>query len=69
MANIFQNLVNSVLQNNPNIRNNPQAQEYLNVISSGDSKKGQEIAENLCKTYGVTKEQAISQAKQFFGIK
>lgn len=67
--NIMQNIVNAVLQRNPNVRNNPQAQEYLNVISSGDSQKGQQIAENLCKTYGMTKEQAIAQAKGFFGIK
>lgn len=67
--NIMQNIVNAVLRRNPNIQNNPQAQEYLNVISSGDSQKGQQIAENLCKTYGVTKEQAIAQAKEFFKMK
>lgn len=69
MTNIFQNLVNTVIQRNPNIKNNPQAQDYLNVIGSGDHKRGAEIADNLCKTYGMTREQAIAQAKQFFGIK
>lgn len=69
MNNIFQAVAQLAMRLNPNIRNNPQAQEYLNVIASGDSKKGQEIANNLCNTYGVTKDQAIQMAKQRFGIK
>ena len=48
--------------------NNPRAQEYIKIIQSGDSKKGEEIANNLCQTYGVSKEDAIKNAKQFFGV-
>jgi hypothetical protein len=32
-------------------------------------KKGQEIAENICKSMGVSKEDAIRQAEQFFHVK
>jgi hypothetical protein len=67
MINIQQFAMN-LLQNNPNIAKNPQAQEMLKVIQNGDSQRGQMIAENLCKTYGITKEDALAQAKKFFHI-
>lgn len=57
-----------MIKNNPNIANNPQAQNYISILESGDAKKGEEVANNLCQTYGVTKEEAISQAKNFFRL-
>lgn len=56
----------NAMRQNPNVANNPQAQNYLNILQSGDSQKGQQIAENLLKTYGMTKEQGLSQVRQFF---
>lgn len=61
-------LAMSLLSKNPQIANNPNAQELLQVIQNGDSQRGQQIADNLCSTYGVTKEQAIRDAKNFFNI-
>lgn len=58
----------NLISRNPNIANNPRAQEYIKIIQSGDSKKGEEIANNLCQTYGMSKEDAIKNAKQFFGV-
>ncbi len=58
-------LINKLSQMRPDIANNPMFQ----AIQSNNSKKGEEIADNLCRTYGVTREQAIQQAKQFFGIR
>lgn len=58
-----------LLRQNPNIMNNPQAQHMVSIIQNGDSAQGQQIAENLCKTYGISKEDAIQQAKQFFGMR
>lgn len=58
-----------LLRQNPNIMNNPQAQHMVSIIQNGDSTQGQQIAENLCKTYGISKEDAIQQAKQFFGMR
>lgn len=57
-----------MIQRNPNIANNPRAQEMISVIQNGDSARGQEIAKNLCNTYGVSEQDAINQAKQFFRI-
>lgn len=58
----------NLLMRNPQIANNPQAQEYLQVIQNGDAERGQQIADNLCQTYGVSRDEAISQAKRFFGF-
>lgn len=56
----------SQLQNNPNIANNPQAQNFIQVLQSGNAQMGQQIAENILKAYGMTKEQGMAQARQFF---
>ena len=56
----------SQIKQNPNITNNPQAQSYIQIIQSGDQKKGEEIAQNLLKSYGMTKEQGMAQVKRFF---
>lgn len=54
------------IQNNPQIANNPQAQQYIKVIQDNDEQRGEEIARNLCKSYGVTPEQVLQSAKEMF---
>lgn len=58
-----------MLQSNPQIANNPMGQALIQAIQTGDSKAGEQIAENICKTYGLTKEQAIQQAIQGFNLR
>lgn len=67
--NSIQNFVGNIIASNPAIANNPQAQNYINVIQSGDANRGQQIADNICKTYGVSRDEALNQAMQFFGIR
>lgn len=43
----IQQMAMKILKENPNIANNPNAKSMINVIQSGDEKKGQEIAENI----------------------
>lgn len=57
-----------ILQTNPQISNNPMTKELIEVLRSGDTEKGQKMAQNLCDSYGVTKEQALQQARQHFGF-
>lgn len=64
----LKNMAMNLLAKNPAIANNPQAQHYLGVIQNGDSTQGQQIAENLCQTYGISRDEAIRQAKQFFNL-
>lgn len=58
----------NLIMRNPQVANNPQAQEYLQIIQNGDAEKGQQIADNLCQSFGVSRDDAISQAKRFFGL-
>lgn len=67
--NVMNTLLQSLIANNPNMANNPNAQNYLNVIQSNDQAKGEQIANNLCQTMGMSREQAIAQAKAFFGLR
>lgn len=55
-----------MIQHNPALQNNPNAREMIDVIKSGDVDRGQQIARNLCNTYGVKPEDAIAQARSFF---
>lgn len=57
-----------MIKNNPNVANNPRAQEMIAIIQNGDAAKGQELAQNLCATYGDTPDQAFAKAKKFFNI-
>lgn len=56
----------SMIQNNPGIQNNPMAQNFIGIMQSGDTKRGEEMANNILSTYGITKDQALNKAKQFF---
>ena len=58
----------NAMRQNPNIANNPQAQNFLQILQSGDAQKGQQIAENILKSYGMTKEQGLNQVHSFFHI-
>ena len=58
----------NILKQNPNVARHPQAQATLQVLPSGDAQKGQQIAQNLCQTYGITPEEAVKQATSFFNI-
>lgn len=62
------NLISSLIMNNPNVQRNPQAQEYLQVIQNGDNRRGEQIANNICRAYGVSPEKALQDAKAFFHI-
>lgn len=62
----FNAIIGTLLKMNPQVANNPRAMEMLNVIQSGDTQKGEQIANNICKTYGISKEDATKQAENFF---
>lgn len=63
------NFAMNMIRNNPQIANNPMAQNMLNVIQSGDNRAGEQLANNLCQTYGISREDALKQAQQFFGFR
>ena len=56
-----------MIQSNQNrIPNTPWAQSAVNAIMNGDANTGAQIAQNLCNSNGVSKEQALQQAADFF---
>lgn len=57
-----------MIQTNPKLKNNQMAQELVSCIQSGDNSKGEKLANNILKTYGVSKEDGINQAKNFFHL-
>lgn len=59
-------LLLSRLQQNPNFKNNPEAQEMLNVILTGDSKRGEEIANQILQSNGVSREEGVNMARSYF---
>lgn len=65
----FRGFALSMIRNNPNIANNPNAMEMVRVIEQNDSVKGEQLARNLCNTYGVTPQQGIDQARNFFNLR
>lgn len=57
-----------LISRNPQIANNPNAQEMISVIQSGDFQRGQLIAQNLCAANNTTPDEALRQARGFFGF-
>lgn len=58
----------NLINKNPQIANNPNAKGMLQAIQNGDNAKGEQIARNLCNSYGITPDQAVQQAKRFFNL-
>ena len=64
------NLATQMIQNNPQINQSPFAQAGINAILNNDSKTGEQLANNILSSMGMTKEQALEIAKRqnLFGI-
>lgn len=58
----------SIIEKNPQIANNPQNQNYIKILKSGDAKKGEEVARNICESYGVSPEDGVKQSQSFFNF-
>lgn len=64
----FQKMALKIIEKNPNLAKDPQNKELIDALRSGDQKKGEELALRLCTDRGVTPEQAVSEAKNFFKL-
>lgn len=47
----------------------PIQQNYIDILKSGNTNRGEQVAANICNNMGVTREEAVTQAARFFGIK
>lgn len=64
-----QQLAATLIAQHPQIANNPQAQQYLQLIQTGDTARMQEVVTNVAQTYGMTQEQMAQDALRFFGLR
>lgn len=53
-----------MIRNNPNIQQSPFAQAGMNAILNNDAKAGEQLANNILKSVGTTKEQAMELARK-----
>lgn len=61
-----QQAIQSIIENNPNIQNNPLAQNAIKMYQNGDTRGLQNMAENMCKERGITVDQAKQQVIGMF---
>ena len=65
MLNFAQQLVKS---NQNNLPNAPWRDAAINAIMSGDAQAGQQIANNIMQSMGMTTEQMMEQARKQFNL-
>lgn len=56
----------NLIANNPNVIQNDKQKHWVDVIKSGNSQEGEQLANNLLNTYGVRREDVPNIAQQFF---
>lgn len=56
-------LAAQMIRNNPNIQQTPLAQAGINAILSNDAKAGEQLANNILNSMGMTKEEALQIAR------
>lgn len=56
------------ISSDPNLQKNPQARAFVDIMQRGDAAQGQQMARNLCQSFGVSEQEALQQAKSFFRI-
>ena len=64
------NLATQMIRNNPQVNQSPFAQAGINAILNNDAQAGEQLANNVLQSLGMTKEQALEIAKRqnLFGI-
>lgn len=57
-------MANQIARNNPNVQQVPWAQAGINAILNNDAKAGEQLANNLLQSMGMTKDQAMEMARK-----
>lgn len=60
------NIIKNKIMNDPKIKNNPMAQNAMQMIQSGNTQGLKSMAENMCKERGITVEQAKEEVMKLF---
>lgn len=59
-------MATQMIRNNPQVNQSPFAQAGINAILNNDAKAGEQLANNILHSMGMTKEQALEIAKERF---
>lgn len=59
-------IATQMIQNNPQVNQSPLAQAGINAILHNDARAGEQLANNILHSMGMTKEQALEIAKERF---
>lgn len=57
-------MANQIARNNPNVQQVPWAQAGINAILNNDAKAGEQLANNLLQSMGMTRDQAMEMARK-----
>lgn len=63
MPNIFDFAAN-IVQNNPEMANSPIGKNFMEALKNRDSKKGEELANNILKTQGLDRDSAMNDIRK-----
>ena len=64
--NPMMNIIKNKIMNDPQIKNNPMAQNAMQMIQSANTQGLKSMAENMCKERGITVEQAKEEVMKLF---
>lgn len=59
-------MATQMIRNNPQVNQSPFAQAGINAILNNDAQAGEQLANNILQSLGMTKEQALEIAKERF---
>lgn len=62
----MQAFLQQAIQANPQMANNPQAQNIIQVLMSGDAQAGEQLARNLAQSMGVQPQDLAQQSMNYF---
>lgn len=68
MNNMLKQFALNMIANNPNVANTPFGRQAINAIQTGDDRRGSELANNFLNSVGMSREQALAQAKGRFNL-
>lgn len=61
-------LAAQMMQKNPNLANNPEAQRMLSVLQNGSQEEQKQLAQEICQARGISLEEGVQQAKSYFNL-
>lgn len=64
-----QQMLLNMINQNPQIKNNPMVQNAFNMMSNGDIKGLENLGRNLSKNAGFDPDQKVNELKNMFGIR